>query len=156
VWDLKHIAHDRYLEAAKDLVELLVVGVDTDEFTKARKKSNGPDRPIIPLLQRAEGISYLRSADLITKVTEDFVGLLKAVRPDVLIFSKTTTDLAEKKRQEYGEYAGRIELLEPQAPPEEVSTTARIKSIAEAALKQAEAAAHSALEKSFEELKKEL
>ncbi len=156
VWDLKHLAHERYLEKAKELVDLLVVGVDTDEFTRARKNRPGIERPLISLLLRAESIAHVRSVDVITYVTEDFVSLLEHIKPDVLVFSKTTTDLAAKKRKSYGKYVKEIVLLPPQAPPEEISTSSRIRDISLAALKHAEVSAIDAIKTSFEEVKKDL
>ena len=153
VWNFKHIAHERYLEKAKELVDLLVVGVDDDVFTKTRKEKYNSQRPLQPFLQRAESISHVRSVDVITKVNENFIGLLKAVRPDVLIFSRSTTDLTQEARDKYEKYVGEIVVLEAQAPPSEISTSALITSIADAALTNAKRATLSAIEEAFEKVR---
>ncbi len=49
VYDLHHIGHARYLDKGKQFGDILIVGLDTDEFTKARK---GEGRPIVPFEER--------------------------------------------------------------------------------------------------------
>ncbi|MEN9647666.1 MAG: hypothetical protein RLY57_470, partial [Candidatus Parcubacteria bacterium] len=49
VYDLIHEGHALYLENARSLGDLLIVGVDSDELTKKRK---GPSRPIVPQSER--------------------------------------------------------------------------------------------------------
>lgn len=133
VWDLIHEGHMAYIMKASEFVDMLVVGVDTDEFTRSRPKKSpeGVQRPLIPYESRARCIAYQRGVGLITRVTEDFDSVLKAVCPDVLVFSETTTDLAASKREYYLKtgWVGRIEFLPPQAPPDLVSTTARIEQL---------------------------
>jgi len=51
-FDLMHIGHIRYLQAARNLGDVLVVGVNSDESVRALNK--GTDRPIVPDAQRAE------------------------------------------------------------------------------------------------------
>ena len=50
-FDLMHIGHTRYLQAAKALGDLLVVGVNSDASVKSLNKA--PDRPIVGEAQRA-------------------------------------------------------------------------------------------------------
>jgi len=50
-FDLMHIGHIRYLQAARNLGDVLVVGVNSDESVRALNK--GTDRPIVPDAQRA-------------------------------------------------------------------------------------------------------
>ncbi len=129
VWDLIHLGHMAYIEKAKDGVDLLVVGADTDEITSKRKRTDDIDRPIVPFAERSRVISYLRSVDVITVVDEDFFAVLKAVRPDRLVFSKSTKDMDPKKMDQYKKFAKEILILEPQAPPDKVSTTARVRDL---------------------------
>jgi cytidyltransferase-like protein len=46
-FDLMHIGHIRYLQAARNLGDVLVVGVNSDESVRALNK--GTDRPIVPM-----------------------------------------------------------------------------------------------------------
>src|SRR5215510_15500991 len=62
-FDLMHIGHTRYLQAAKALGDVLVVGVNSDASVKSLNKS--PDRPIVGEDQRAEVLAALASADYV-------------------------------------------------------------------------------------------
>src|SRR5919109_4720972 len=51
-FDLLHVGHTRYLQAAKGLGDLLVVGVNSDASVRSLNK--GSDRPVVGEAQRAE------------------------------------------------------------------------------------------------------
>lgn len=129
--DLKHVGHDRFIMAASELCDVLVVGIDSDE--KIRKKK-GPSRPVVSQDERMEQVCYIRGVNIVTlkKAEDEHLALLKAVRPDVLVISTATKDGAEVP--EYSEeelaerrpFCGRIEVLPPQAP---TSTTARVRTL---------------------------
>jgi D-beta-D-heptose 7-phosphate kinase/D-beta-D-heptose 1-phosphate adenosyltransferase len=83
-FDLMHVGHTRYLQAAKALGDLLVVGVNSDASVKSLNKS--PDRPIVPEAQRAEILAALECVDYVVLFTDpDPHGLISAVQPDVLV-----------------------------------------------------------------------
>lgn len=121
-WDLFHVGHAQYLEHAKGLGDLLIVGVDSDEKVRARK---GPHRPVVPEAERVHILSHLRHVDAITlkPISKKKNSLIKLIRPDVLVLSKSTKhkpeDIKEKQK-----YCGKIVLLQPQA---ETSTSAKIR-----------------------------
>jgi rfaE bifunctional protein nucleotidyltransferase chain/domain len=80
-FDLLHVGHLRYLEGAKALGDVLVVGINSDQQTRSLK---GEGRPFIPEMERAELIAALRSVDLVTIFDEPTVELLiRAIMPDV-------------------------------------------------------------------------
>jgi len=80
-FDLFHVGHLRYLEGAKELGGLLVVGVNSDRQARRLK---GDGRPVYPENERAELISGLRCVDLVTIFDEPTVEeLIRAIRPDV-------------------------------------------------------------------------
>ena len=85
-FDLIHLGHVKYLEAAKQQGDVLVVGVDSDEKIRRRK---GEDRPMVPESERLELLAHQRPVDLIyLKQDEDPQwGLIKAVEPDVLVLT---------------------------------------------------------------------
>ena len=56
-FDLLHIGHIRYLQEAKKLGDLLIVGINSD--TSVRSLEKAPGRPVIPGEQRAEVLSAL-------------------------------------------------------------------------------------------------
>ena len=83
-FDLMHVGHTRYLQAAKDLGDLLVVAVNSDESVRSLNKA--PDRPIVPEAQRAEVVAALGSVDYVILFNEpDPQSLIAALQPDVLV-----------------------------------------------------------------------
>ena len=66
-WDMLHIGHLRYLNAAKERGDILVVGVDSDRGIKSYK---GPLRPVIPESERMEMLSYQDCVDYVTLVDD--------------------------------------------------------------------------------------
>ena len=80
-FDILHVGHVRFLQAAKRLGDLLLVGVNTDASVKRLGK--GDDRPINNEQDRAEIISALACVDFVTIFDEDTpVEFLKLVQPD--------------------------------------------------------------------------
>ena len=83
-FDLMHIGHTRYLQAAKALGDLLVVGVNSD--TSAKSLNKAPDRPIVGEAHRAEVLAALASVDYVVIFSEpDPLNLITALQPDVLV-----------------------------------------------------------------------
>ena len=83
-FDLMHIGHTRYLQAAKALGDVLVVGVNSDASVKSLNKA--PDRPIVGEGHRAEVVAALASVDYVVVFAEpDPLNLITAVQPDVLV-----------------------------------------------------------------------
>lgn len=121
-YDLFHVGHAQYLEKAKALGDILIVGVDSDEKVKLRK---GPHRPVVPELERVQILSHCRHADVITlkQVNDPPNHLIRLVEPDVLVVSKSTNH-NEGEVDEKAKYCKEIVVLEPQA---ETSTTAKIR-----------------------------
>lgn len=117
VFDILHSGHARYLEEAKRLGDILVVGVDTDEWTRARK---GPGRPVQPFEERVKVLAHFRHVDILTP---QFGRLHEIIRPDILVASESTADLTEKAKARMAKYCGRLVCLPPQA---EIHTTGLI------------------------------
>jgi|SRR3989344_2595496 len=121
-WDLFHVGHAEYLERAKGLGDLLIVGVDSDEKVRARK---GPHRPVVPESERINILCHLRHVDVVILKPhgEKPNALIKMIRPDILVMSKTTkhkpADIKEKQK-----HVGRVVLLQPQA---QTSTSAKVR-----------------------------
>jgi len=86
-WDLFHLGHLRYILKARELCDFLIIAMDSDQKIKKRK---GNTRPIIPEDERKEFIRLLSIADevVVKAVDEPKWGLIKSVRPDVLIAIK--------------------------------------------------------------------
>ena len=83
-FDLMHIGHTRYLQAARDLGDVLVVGVNSDASVRALNK--GVDRPIVPDVQRAEILAELACVDYVVIFPEPDPGaLIATLQPDILV-----------------------------------------------------------------------
>ena len=81
-FDLLHVGHIRYLEEAKALGDILVVGINSDQSVRRIK---GPYRPILPEEERAEILSGLGCVDYITIFDEaDPLELISFLRPHIL------------------------------------------------------------------------
>jgi D-beta-D-heptose 7-phosphate kinase/D-beta-D-heptose 1-phosphate adenosyltransferase len=121
-FDLIHLGHVRYLAKAKELGDILVVGVDSDEKIRRRK---GPDRPMVPEDERLQLLAYQRPVDLVYLKREDDPrwGLIKAVSPDVLVLTEDH-GYSEAEQEALLEHCGRLAVLERQAS---VTTSERIR-----------------------------
>lgn len=83
-FDLMHVGHTRYLQAAKELGDLLVVAVNSDASVRSLNKA--PDRPIVSEAQRAEVVAALGCVDYVILFDEpDPQSLIAALQPDVLV-----------------------------------------------------------------------
>jgi rfaE bifunctional protein nucleotidyltransferase chain/domain len=106
-FDLLHVGHVRYLEAAKELTNggLLVVGVNTDRSVQASK---GPRRPVLPERERAELVAALGCVDLVVLFDEpDAVALLSALRPDLHVKGTDYTEESVPEREVVARLGGR-------------------------------------------------
>jgi D-beta-D-heptose 7-phosphate kinase/D-beta-D-heptose 1-phosphate adenosyltransferase len=82
-FDILHVGHVRYLEAARSEGDLLVVGLNTDASVQWIK---GPKRPIVTQDQRAEVLAGLGCVDFVVPFDEpDPLRLIQALQPDVLV-----------------------------------------------------------------------
>jgi rfaE bifunctional protein nucleotidyltransferase chain/domain len=81
LFDLLHVGHLRYLEAARREADLLVVAVNSDDSARALR---GPSRPIVPAIERAELVAGFACVDWVTIFDETTVApVLRDLRPDV-------------------------------------------------------------------------
>jgi D-glycero-beta-D-manno-heptose 1-phosphate adenylyltransferase len=81
-FDILHVGHLRYLEAAKKLGDVLVIGLNSDESVKRLK---GPTRPICNQLERYEMLMGLKPVDFVFVFEEDTPeNLIKTIKPNVL------------------------------------------------------------------------
>jgi len=82
-FDLLHIGHIRYLEGAKSLGDILVVGVNSDRSVRNLK---GSHRPILPEEERTEILSGLESVNYITIFDEPTpLELISFLQPHILV-----------------------------------------------------------------------
>ena len=81
-FDLLHRGHTRLLQQARDLGDLLIVGLNSDASVRRVK---GPSRPVLPEEERAEVLSALASVDYVVFFDDPDPGsTIAALAPDVL------------------------------------------------------------------------
>lgn len=82
-FDILHVGHVRYLAAARNEGDILVVGLNSDRSTR---KIKGTQRPIVQQDQRAEILASLCCVDYITIFNEQNpLALIRSIRPDILV-----------------------------------------------------------------------
>jgi D-beta-D-heptose 7-phosphate kinase/D-beta-D-heptose 1-phosphate adenosyltransferase len=82
-FDILHAGHVRYLSAARDQGDLLVLGLNSDQSVRNIK---GPKRPVVDQDHRAEVLAALTCVDYISIFDDaEPLALIKTVRPDVLV-----------------------------------------------------------------------
>src|SRR5262245_30182040 len=67
-FDLLHVGHVRYLQAARALGDVLLVGLNSDASTRRLK---GPGRPLVPADERAEIVGAIAGVDAVAIFDED-------------------------------------------------------------------------------------
>ncbi|HUB05539.1 MAG TPA: adenylyltransferase/cytidyltransferase family protein [Myxococcales bacterium] len=81
VFDVLHVGHVRYLEAARRLADLLAVAVNSDLSVQANR---GPGLPLVPEAERAEIVAALAAVDLVVVFGErDVAEVVRALRPEL-------------------------------------------------------------------------
>ena len=107
-FDLLHVGHVRYLQAAAAEADRLIVAVNGDE-TAAQK---GPGRPILRAMDRAELVAAIRGVDYVTIFPEPTVApLLELLRPDVHCKGTDYTIDTVPERATVLSYGGRIAIV---------------------------------------------
>jgi rfaE bifunctional protein nucleotidyltransferase chain/domain len=121
-FDVLHAGHVRYLEGARALGDILVVGINSDDQVHRLK---GEGRPILTELDRAEIVASLRAVDLVTIFDEPTVTeLLLAIRPDIHAKGTDYTEETVPERDVVRSFGGRVRIV---GDPKDHSTSALIR-----------------------------
>jgi len=108
-FDLLHAGHIRYLEAAAEEADVLVVAINDDRSVRGLK---GEGRPILAAEHRAELVAALRAVDFVTIFPEPTVApLLEALKPDVHCKGTDYTVDTVPERETVRSYGGRIAIV---------------------------------------------
>jgi len=108
-FDLMHVGHVRYLAAARDAGDLLVVAINADASVQRLK---GPERPLVPEAARAEVLAALAAVDLVTIFEEDTPAeVIAALLPDVLVKGADWAPDQVVGRDTVEAHGGRVELI---------------------------------------------
>jgi len=117
-FDVLHVGHVRYLAGARELGDVLVVGVNSDAQVERLK---GAGRPIMSADERAELVDALESVTYVTVFHEPTVEeLLLALKPDVHAKGTDYTVDSVLERDAVTEYGGRVVIV---GDPKDHSTT---------------------------------
>jgi rfaE bifunctional protein nucleotidyltransferase chain/domain len=82
-FDILHIGHARYLYAAREMGDFLIVAMNSDRSVKAMK---GPDRPIMNQSERSEMLASLECVDMVVIFDEDNpMEVIRYLMPDILV-----------------------------------------------------------------------
>ena len=83
VFDILHPGHLRYLQHARSLGDVLIVGLNADVSVRRNK---GPERPINAEHERAEVLEALECVDAVVLFEEDTPHeIIAAIQPDILV-----------------------------------------------------------------------
>lgn len=108
-FDILHVGHIRYLQAAKALGGRLVVAVNADDSVRELK---GAGRPVMPDAERAEILAALESVDAVVIFSEtDVRALLNEIRPDVQAKGTDYTADSVPERDVVASYGGRVAIV---------------------------------------------
>jgi rfaE bifunctional protein nucleotidyltransferase chain/domain len=108
-FDLLHVGHIRYLEAAKREGDRLLVAINDDESVRRLK---GASRPVLPQADRAELVAALRAVDYVVIFSEPTVApLLELLTPDVHCKGTDYAVDTVPERDTVRAYGGRIAIV---------------------------------------------
>lgn len=112
VFDLMHSGHVRYLHRASLLGSILIVGINSDESTRAIK---GPLRPLVPEQERAFMLASLRWVDYVTIFSQPTAEtLVETLKPDIYVKG------GDYARRQPGDEDGQNSSKLPAAPSQDI------------------------------------
>jgi len=125
-FDLLHVGHIRSLKEAKELGDILIVGINSDYSVK---KLKGKGRPIIPQDERAEIVASLKMVDYVIIFDQSTVGeILTTLKPHIHAKGQDYTPETVPERDVVLSYGGKIAIV---GGPKTYSTTDIIRAIHE-------------------------
>ncbi len=125
-FDMLHVGHVRYLEAARRLGNRLVVAVNSDASVRSAK---GPGRPIVPQEERLELLAHLWMVDrLVLFGSLTVAPVLESLRPDIHAKGTDYSEETVPERDVVAAYGGRTAIC---GDPKDHSTTDAIAVILE-------------------------
>jgi rfaE bifunctional protein nucleotidyltransferase chain/domain len=109
-FDLLHIGHVRYLQAARALGDFLVLGLNDDD--SVRRLGKAPERPLTPQDERAEILAALACVDLVVIFSQDTpLELIQTLHPDVLVKGGDYDPLDIVGRPEVLSWGGEVHVI---------------------------------------------
>jgi rfaE bifunctional protein nucleotidyltransferase chain/domain len=123
-FDVLHAGHVRYLQGARALGDMLVVGVNSDAQVAILK---GQGRPILPARERAEIVASLEAVSLVTIFAEPTVTeLLLALKPHIHAKGTDYTEETVPERDVVRSFGGQVRIV---GDPKDHSTSELLKAV---------------------------
>ncbi|HEY0430308.1 MAG TPA: adenylyltransferase/cytidyltransferase family protein [Pyrinomonadaceae bacterium] len=123
-FDVLHAGHVRYLQGARALGDVLVVGINSDAQV-ARLKGEG--RPVLPERERAEIVASLEAVSFVTIFEEPTVTeLLLALRPDIHAKGTDYTEETVPERDVVRSFGGKVRIV---GDPKDHSTSELLRKV---------------------------
>lgn len=109
-FDILHRGHIDYLNKAKELADVLVVGLNTDASVKRLK---GQTRPVLNQKDRAFMLDNLKAVDFVILFEEDTpLELIRRLNVDVLVKGNDYKDKLVVGQEDVEKNGGKVELIE--------------------------------------------
>lgn len=108
-FDLLHLGHARFLQAARELGDCLIVGLNSDRSVRLCK---GLPRPLRPEVERAELLAALSAVDFVVIFDEPTAeGLVATLQPDIYAKGGDYSPEELPEAQAVAAYGGRVRIL---------------------------------------------
>jgi len=108
-FDLLHVGHIRYLQGAKEMGDVLIVGLNNDHSVR---KLKGSGRPVMPDYERAEILTAFSCVDYVVIFKELTVeNLLLRLKPDIHCKGTDYTTETVPERDVVRSYGGRVAIV---------------------------------------------
>ena len=108
-FDVLHVGHVRYVQAAKELGGKLIVAINSDDSVRGLK---GEGRPHMPENERAEILAALADVDAVVIFSEpDVRPLIREIHPDIQAKGTDYTPENVPERDVVTEFGGRVEIV---------------------------------------------
>jgi rfaE bifunctional protein nucleotidyltransferase chain/domain len=108
-FDILHVGHIRYLEAAKALGDVLAVALNSDQSVRRLKDAG---RPLMPEADRASLVAGLECVDFVVLFSELTVeNILRALRPNIHAKGTDYTEETVPEKEIVRSYGGRVAIV---------------------------------------------
>jgi D-glycero-beta-D-manno-heptose 1-phosphate adenylyltransferase len=105
-FDLIHIGHVRYLQAARSHGDRLIVAINSDDSVRRLK---GPGRPLLTESERSEIVSAFECVDDVIIFSEpDVAVILRALEPHIHVKGSDYTEETVPEKDIVRSYGGRV------------------------------------------------
>jgi rfaE bifunctional protein nucleotidyltransferase chain/domain len=108
-FDILHVGHVRYLQEARRLGDMLILGLNSDASVRSIK---GDKRPLVPEGERAEVVASLTAVDFVTLFDETTpLKLIEHLRPDCLVKGGDWSEETVVGRDAVQSWGGRVAII---------------------------------------------